>query len=290
MQIHSRLSLLSALLLGSAAFALAANHSNYSAEARETLSRTLSAAKTLDVDNINGFIEVTGDGGNNVRVEGEKIIRALDQTELNRAKREVTLDINEKDGVLQLYVNGPFRQHGQPGDYHGFHERSDHEYEVIYNFTIHVPRQMELALRTINGNITASNTSGHFDLHGVNGGVTMTGVAGSGSVRTVNGPATVSFRENPRAPSRFQSVNGRLSLTFQPNLAADIHFKTLNGGVYTDFESTALSSTLAAKPESRNGRFVYRQDRGGAVRVGSGGPQIDLETVNGAIEIHKQAN
>jgi hypothetical protein len=58
--------------------------------------------------------------------------------------------------------------------------------------------------------------------------------------------------------------------------------------VFTDFEATALAPTM--KPESREGRFVYRADRGGTVRVGAGGPEIDLETVNGAIEIHKQVD
>jgi hypothetical protein len=225
-----RLSILAAVTLG--IVALAADHANYSTEARETFSRALSAAKTLEVDNFNGSIEVSGEvsggGGSNVRVTGEQIIHALDQTELDRAKREVTLDVNEKDGVPQFYVNGPFRQHAQPGDYYGFHERSDHEYEVTYNFTIHVPRQMAIALRTVNGAIRTNDRSGHFDPHSV------------------------------------------------------------NGGVFTDFEATALAPTM--KPEPRDGRFVYRADRGGTVRVGAGGPEIDIETVNGAIEIHKQAN
>jgi DUF4097 and DUF4098 domain-containing protein YvlB len=266
----------------------AANHADYDKETRETFSRTLSAAKTLDVDNINGFIEVEGDSGNNVRIEGQKIIRALDQTELDRAKREVTLDVNEKDGVLQLYVNGPFRQHSQPGDYHGFHLHSDHEYEVTYNLTIHVPRQMELALRTVNGAIRTSDTIGRFDIHDVNGGITMTRASGSGAVRTVNGAVNVSFRENPKGNTRFQSVNGRLAVTFQPNLTADIHYQTLNGGVFTDFEATPLAST--ARAETRDGRLIIRRKQDGNVRIGAGGPQLDFETVNGAVEIHKQTN
>src|SRR5580693_9456277 len=75
----------------------------WTVQAKEALTHTFSKDKTIDVDNLNGTIEIIGDDGNTMRVEGEKIIRAEDQAELDRAKREVTLDINEKDGIAQLY-------------------------------------------------------------------------------------------------------------------------------------------------------------------------------------------
>ena len=54
---------------------------------------------------------------------------------VDRAKREVKLDVNEKDGIAQLYVNGPFRDNHSSDD-HGFHIHfDDHDYEVTYNFT-----------------------------------------------------------------------------------------------------------------------------------------------------------
>src|SRR5271154_413456 len=77
----------------------AASHRDWNTEAREAIHHVFSGDQSLDVDNVNGLIEVIGDGGNTIRVEGEKVIRAIDQKEVERAKREVTLDINEKDGV-----------------------------------------------------------------------------------------------------------------------------------------------------------------------------------------------
>ncbi len=50
-----------------------------------------------------------GDNANTIRVEGERITHAEDQQAVDRAKHDVKLDVNEKDGVAQLYVNGPFR-------------------------------------------------------------------------------------------------------------------------------------------------------------------------------------
>ena len=268
---------------------LDASRRNWTAEARETFHYTFSKDKTLDVDNVNGTIQVVGDNGNTIRVDGERVARGEDQQALDRAKREVKIDVNEKDGVAQLYVNGPFRENGHASDDHSFHVHwDDHEYEVAYDFTVHVPRDTEIRLRTVNGDIKTEETRGKFNVHGVNGSVTMTAIAGSGTLRTVNGRTTVSFRENPRETSDFQTVNGTIEASFPPNLSADLRLKTLNGQAYTDFEATALLPSTAEASERRNGRFVYRINHTSNVRIGSGGPELSFETVNGDIRIRKE--
>jgi hypothetical protein len=261
------------------------SRSSWNAEFKEAIKHTFAGDRTLDVDNINGFIHIIGDNGTNIRVEGEKVIRALNQQEIDRAKREVTLDLNEKNGIAQVYVNGPFRDHGSRSDNHGFHEHNDHDYEVTYNFTIHVPRDTALELRNVNGATTTEQTRGHFNLHGVNGAVTMTSVAGSGKVNTVNGPVVASFRENPKEATDFKTVNGRIEASFQPNLAADLRFKTMNGQVYTDFESTGVPSPPSTPGTRKDGRFVFKTDRATSVRVGAGGPELSFQTLNGSINI-----
>jgi len=258
---------------------------DYRLEQRETVQRTLSGATAVDANNVNGFIHVTGDSGNTVRLEAEKIMRARDSEEMERAKREVTLDINQKDGIAQFYVNGPFRDHDHASSYHGFHERESRHYEVTYNLTIRVPRAIELILKTVNGEVTCADTSGKFEVNGVNGSITMNDIAGSGSVRTVNGRTTVSFRENPKAESEFHSLNGKVEVTFQPNLSADMRVKTFNGSAYTDFESTALAAQASA---AQNGtKWVYRKNQFANLRVGKGGPELTFETLNGDIRIRK---
>jgi hypothetical protein len=263
-----------------------AQHRDWNTEVREAIQHVFTGDKSLDVDNINGFIHVVGDGGTTIRVEGEKIIRAADRQEADRAKREVVLDMNEKEGVAQLYVNGPFRDNGHSSQDHGFHEHGDREYEVTYNFTIRVPRDTGLQLRSVNGEVKTDQTNGKFDVRGVNGGVTMTSIGGSGKVNTVNGPMIVAFRDNPKAPSSFHTVNGRIEATFPPSLSADLSFKTVNGATYTDFDVTALASP-SGTAERKDGRFVYKSNRLSSVRVGSGGPELSFETVNGAIRIQK---
>lgn len=263
----------------------------WGSEAHDPFHYTFSNDSRLDVDNVNGTIDVTGDGGNKIRVDGERITHAEDQQALDRAKRDVKLDVNEKDGTAQFYVNGPFRNNNRADDAHGFHlHYDDHDYEVVYNFTVHVPHETALRLRTVNGQINTGDTRGKFDVSGVNGAVSMTGVAGYGSLRTVNGHLTVSFRESPKQACEFKTVNGAITASFPPNLAAELHFRNLNGGTFTDFETTSAVPTTAEAGQRVNGKFVFHPNRGSVVRVGSGGPALSFETLNGTINIRKETH
>jgi DUF4097 and DUF4098 domain-containing protein YvlB len=270
------------------AFALtAASHSEYRAEDREAIHYTFTKDSSLDIDNVSGSITVTGDGGNTIRVEGEKIIRAIDQAEVQRAKREVVVDVNEKDGIAQLYVNGPFRDNSHASENHGFHDHRERQYEVTYNFVVHVPRSTELRLHSINGEIEAHDTAGKFDVKTINGKITMNNIAGSGSADALNGATTVTFHENPKANSFFKSFNGKVDVSFQPGLSADLSVKTFNGRAYTDFDVTPIA-TPAGSAERNNGKFVYRSNQFNSMRVGAGGPELKFESFNGEIRIQKQ--
>jgi DUF4097 and DUF4098 domain-containing protein YvlB len=270
-----------------ATLAFTAAGRDYNVEDRSPVNHTFSGAKKLDVDVISGSIEIIGDGGNSIRVTGERVIHALDQQQLARAKQDDVLDMNEKDGTAQIYENGPFRNNNnnRSSDYHGFHENSDRHYNVDWNLTVHVPREIALRLRDVNGSIKAEGTSGAFDINAVNGSVTGTNIAGSGNISTVNGPTVISFRENPKSDSSFKSVNGKVDVTYQPNLAAAFDLKTVNGGMFTDFEAVAMASPGSGS--SKDGKFIYKSRGNSRVQIGSGGPQIRMETVNGSIQIRK---
>jgi DUF4097 and DUF4098 domain-containing protein YvlB len=112
----------------------------------------------------------------------------------------------------------------------------------------------------------------------------MKDVEGSGSVSTVNGGVKVAFASNPKAATSFHSVNGTLDVTFRGGLNADVHMKTMNGGMYTDFPVTTLP-IASTQPEQRNGKFVWRSNRMTGVRIGSGGPELSFETLNGSVLI-----
>jgi hypothetical protein len=255
---------------------------------KETIRKTFNLAaanKALDVDNIFGSIEVTGGQGDQVQLVVNKTISAESKDKMEAAKKEVTLDITDQPDLLKLYVNGPFRcncGNGSDGcsGWHG-----DRGYTVKMDFQLQVPRNIEVRLKTVNsGHVRVQDVTGNFSVHNVNGGIEMQNVAGSGVAKTVNGPVKVTFRENPREKSDFATINGNVDLYFVRGLAGDFRFKTMNGAVYSDFEMTSLPAQPASA-ERRGTKFVFRSDRFTGGRVGSGGPEIKAENLNGDIRV-----
>lgn len=247
---------------------------NYKLEEREPVQQVFRSSQTLDVSQVNGATLVVGDGGNSIRMEGERIVRADSAEEMARAKREVVLEVVDEGGVARVHVNGLDHEHG------------DRHYEISWNLTIHVPRAAALKAHAVNGALTAQDTAGAFELRTVNGKLTMTNVAGSGSAETVNGEIKATFRENPKAACSFRTVNGAIDVGFPASFGADLRLKTLNGAIYTDFDATALASAPGEKSRA-NGMFVYRANRERSVRIGAGGPEMKFETLNGTIKVRK---
>jgi DUF4097 and DUF4098 domain-containing protein YvlB len=153
------------------------------------------------------------------------------------------------------------------------------------DFTLKVPRDIDLKVKTVNGGrVVVRGTNGSFLVRNVNGDIEMDNVSGSGTARTVNGPVKVSFRQNPHENSEFKTINGNVDLHFAHDLSADFRFKTFNGGIYSDFPVTALP-VHAIQEERRGGKMVYRADRFTSARVNAGGPEIQIENLNGDIRI-----
>jgi hypothetical protein len=249
---------------------------------RETIQQAIPNATKLLVDNIDGAIHVTGVAGNEVRFTAVKQITADSAEAMAEAKRDVKLDVSTQGSYVRLYVDGPFRQHDRGWQYYG--------YKVKFDYEIQVPLGAELIVKNVNGGeITVKGTEGTFDLRHVNGAIRMENVAGAGTVSTVNGTIQVSFAKNPGAATKFHTVNGSIDVRLQPPVNADFHFKTLNGSVYTDFDLTALPMAVGTAA-MKDGRFVYRGDRTQAGRAGSGGPELDFETVNGSVKLRSKGN
>jgi DUF4097 and DUF4098 domain-containing protein YvlB len=255
---------------------------------KETIRKTFNLTatnKVLDVDNIFGSIEVTGGQGDQVQLVVNKTISAESKDKMETAKKEVTLDITDQPDLLKLYVNGPFRCNCGNGGGGCVNWNGDREYTVKMDFELQVPRNIEVRLKTVNaGHVRVQDVTGNFSVHNVNGGIEMQNIAGSGSAKTVNGPVKVTFRENPREKSDFATINGNVDLYFVRGLAGDFRFKTMNGAVYSDFEMTSLPAQPASA-ERRGTKFVFRSDRFTGGRVGSGGPEIKAENLNGDIRV-----
>ena len=280
--------LLSALALLAGALMARTDDRNWKIDEHESVHKTFdipSAAgpRRLLVDNISGFIHVSGGAGNQVRVSVDRETRAWSQEAAAEAAREVKLDMSQQGNFVRLYADGPFRGNNgtnyRGDDYYG--------YRVIFDFDIEVPADTELVLKTLNSPIEVKGTTADYDIHALNGKIDVEQVSGSGTIQTLNGSVKVAYTRNPQRETHFKTLNGAIDIYFQPSLDADLHFKKLNGEIYTDFDVTLLPTSGSL--QDRNGRWVYRSDRNAAGRAGKGGPELDFETLNGSIRLHSKA-
>jgi hypothetical protein len=259
-------------------------------EKKEVITKTLtfqnpSQPKDLQVDNIFGSIVVTGYDGTDVKLTAHKTIKARTQEKIEKAQQEVSLDLTEEGNTIDVYVNGPFRCQ-QKNDRL---RRHDPGYRVHYDFEIKVPLKTDIFLKTVtDGDIEVINIQGEFEVKNVNGKITMTDVAGSGIAHTVNGEVKATFRQNPNSDCSFKTINGDIEVIFMNNLSADFQLKTFNGDAYSDFAISYLPTVSSSSVERKNGKYVYKSDRYARIRVGSGGPEIQMDTLNGDILIKKK--
>jgi hypothetical protein len=261
---------------------------NFPVQDHEVIQKSFSLAgathKSIEIDNVFGSIEVVGGLSDQVELVVDKTTRAESKDALALAHKEVTLDITQPDGGLKVYVDGPFRCQCEDGC-RGTRRRDEEAYLVKMDFELHVPSNVDVKVKTVNeGRVIVRNVTGNFIARNVNGDIELDGMAGSGIAHTVNGPVKVSFRENPKENSSFQSVNGNIDLLFARGLSADFRFKTFNGGVYSDFPVTTMP-VRAPQEEHRGGKVVFHADRFTAARVSNGGPEIKIENLNGDIRI-----
>jgi DUF4097 and DUF4098 domain-containing protein YvlB len=250
--------------------------SRFSFQDSQTISRTLEFApgaskKTLDVENVNGFVHVTGYDGTTVEMTANETIRGRTQERVEAAKREVVLDISDRADTIRVIVDHPGKCGNGNNSSSCVNYTKDDQYMVRFDFEIRVPRSAAVRLRTINsGEIRVQGVAGDFDVQHINGSIELADMSGSGRAHTINGSVQAAFAANPKSDCSFHSLNGSIEVTFPRNLSAELRFKTLNGGVYTDFPASVLPAATSSSHR---------------VHVGSGGPEVQLESLNGAIKI-----
>lgn len=266
-----KLGILSAAALAAPVCLLAAEHTD---QWQKTFAVT--PGSRLEVRNINGNIRVTTDSGNAIRVAVREQYGADSAEELAELRKHVYLSTKQEGPLVRLAVEHP---HGDNRHHHSGDWRFRHEFEL------HVPRDLELSLHTINGGeVHVAGAAGKWELKNINGAVTLTDTSGHGLAETINGAVSVSFVSNPSQPSTFKTLNGAIDVSFQPNLSADVIVSTMHGEAYTDFD---YDQGLSGGMVEREGNRYRLSDRRRRLRIGGGGPEHQFKTLNGSIKIRK---
>jgi Toastrack DUF4097 len=227
----------------------------------------LAAGQTLTIRGVNGDIEALPASGGDVEVTAVKQARRSDPD-------EVKIEVVPGDDGVTICAVYPGRYRGEdneclPG---GGGHNDTHDNDTQVDFTVHVPRGVNFAGRTVNGDVRASSLESNVSAHSVNGGVDVS-TTGYAEGSSVNGDVRATLgRADWTGTLEFRSVNGEVTVVLPAGVGADVTASTVNGSIDTDFPLTV------------QGRFSARRLHG---TIGAGGRQLKLDTVNGSIALKR---
>jgi DUF4097 and DUF4098 domain-containing protein YvlB len=252
-------------LVGAALMALAVAAPAWAAEEEFDWSGTVGPGKAVEIKGVNGGIEARGTTGDQVVVRAVKKGRKSDPA-------DVKIEVVEHAGGVTLCAVYPGKgrpNECKPGE--GGRMKVE-ENDVGVAFEVEVPAGVRFVGRTVNGGISARGIEAEAEAHTVNGGIDVEAM-GSTRAETVNGGIQARIGgAGWTKPLHLKTVNGGIEVTLPADTAADVEASTVNGHIDTDFPLTV------------QGRFNRRRVRGS---IGGGGPRLELETVNGPIELKK---
>lgn len=247
------------------------------------------AASVLVIYNVQGCIHVEGTAGDRVTVDVDKRLKAKDPQTLDVGKREFKLQMEQRGDTILAYIAEPFDSRPR----RNWRSQDDRriDYDFTLDFTVKVPRAMNLNVSTVNrGDVAVRDVAGSLRVRNVNGAISLTNVRGLTDVHTVNGNVEANYLANPPANSSYYTLNGDIKVTYPATLSADVQFKTFQGHFNTDFTDVAVLPAKVVKSEEQRGdKTIYKVDRATSVRIGSGGPPLRFETFNGNVYIKKQS-
>ncbi|MBS1663361.1 MAG: hypothetical protein JST68_20120 [Bacteroidetes bacterium] len=265
-----------------------ANAQEFKEHIKKEFSVPKASTSVLAIYDLEGAINVEGYAGDKVVLEIDKVISAKTAEQVEVGKKEFKLEFEQTSDSIIVYIAEPFDS--RPRDRRWEDQRKRIEYRYELEFTVKVPYNMNLDIRTVNkGDVTIKDVSGSLKAHNVNGPVTIKNAKGATEARTINGAVTVNYLSVPDSSS-FYTLNGPLEVTYPSSFSGNVQFKSMNGSFYTDFPDTETLPVVVTKNVSRGANSTaYKLDVARRIKFGNGGGVFKFETMNGNIYVKKQS-
>lgn len=202
----------------------------------------------LNVNGMNGGIEVIGQDRQDISLQARIVAHAGSQSDAQSLLHQISIET------------------GATVEAHGPKSAMGHGWSVSYKLL--VPHRLAADFHTMNGGLTLDALNG--DIHGetTNGGLNFDNLGGNVHLSTTNGGIHAHLSGNTWQGSGLsaKTTNGGISVDATPNYSAHVVASTVNGGI-----------DVAGQSGSRHHSID--------TNIGSGGPTLDFETVNGGVSI-----
>jgi hypothetical protein len=227
-------------------------------EARDQWKRTYTVEQgaTLEILNTNGKIVLTAGETDTIDVTAERIVKA--STEEKAKELLAEFEIRDSASADRVRIDSKSTTNLGMGV-----NRS-------VNYTVTVPRWAHVTLETTNGDIRVEGIAGELRIQAMNGRIEAADLENGATVDTTNGAISLAFAKLGDQGVDCETINGAITVTLPRDAGADVSARVTNGSISTGDLGLSLTEESRRRVEGR---------------LGSGGPRVRLETVNGAISV-----
>lgn len=219
----------------------------------------LSPDGRIEINNVNGKIQVSRGEGNVVEVYAKRIGKASSKDAAKTALEQVQVVDRSEGNVIRVETKV-----NRSGTILG-HSQSQVEY------VLQVPANAELKVTTVNGGLELTGLDGRIVAEATNGAIRATGIGGAIEASTTNGGINVDLVRVSDGGVKLECTNGGISLGVPRDAKATISARVSNGGIATD------GLDIQTRGESNRRRLT--------ADLNGGGPRIEIEGMNGGIAI-----
>lgn len=222
----------------------------------------------ITLKNVNGKVNIEGWDKNEVYLFAVKRVEADSKDEAQEIMARVEIEIEESKGELYIRTRTP-KHNGSFWD-HAFGDG----YSASVNYTLQVPRDCDLQIRSTNGPVYAEQVSGDIRLESTNGKIRANDIAGELQAHTTNGSIRAEMTSiASEGEMDFTTTNGSIRLYLPTDAAFDVRAKTSNGSIDSDFRMSDTDEYTRKRLEGT---------------VNGGGVRLYLKTTNGSIDIRER--
>lgn len=250
----------------------------------------------LHVHNKYGDVVVKGTTGTKAVLKVKRHIKASTNSVLAAAKADTYLDSTYSNNELVFFVEMPdyhleinadgsahysYNYNGSSVQWNKVNRKAKVEMEI----ELLVPKNTPLYISTHHKNLKISDIKADVWAQNHHGSVKLDNIHGNVQANTHHGKIEVGLTKVPDKDAVFDTHHGNIEVTFPPELSADFALKTRHGNFFTDFDYQAVAMT----PKMVYGKkgTKYKVENGTNIRIGKGGPKLNMETYHGSIYLLK---
>jgi hypothetical protein len=252
-------------------------------ESTEPFTRAFPVGKgsTLMLSNISGNIQVTPGTADRMEVEALKRAWGPNAEQAKARLADAMVETYTTANRVEVRVEHGVRRDGRGGDGSG----------IDVEFSVKVPGDAAVDLRTVSGDIRVTNVKGELRVEAVSGNVALEGTPRLSAVKTVNGGVTLT-NTGADAQLSISTVNG--DVVVQTLAARAIDVNTINGDVRMTGWSgdrahiRSLDGDLDLQASlAKGGRYEIESHSGDVAIALAEQPGFELEahTFNGRIRV-----